>query len=92
MTGSLRRVGDFELCDGAVSVAILARARRVGKRRAGLDERCRFERRFRIARRKLPKALRRKGGHVTFQAFVRWAGDQALAPAERRVRRRARPR
>lgn len=93
VTGSLRRVGDFERCDGTVTVAILARARRVGRRRAGLDERCRFERRFRIARRKLPKALRRKRARVTFLAVARWAGNESLAPAERRVRRRAtRPR
>ena len=90
VTGSLRGVADFERCDGAVTVAILARARQVGKRRAGLDERCRFERSFRIARRKLPKALRRKSARVTFQAFARWAGNESLAPAERRVRKRVR--
>jgi len=71
-------------------VAILARARQVGKRRAGLDERCRFERRFRIARSKLPKALRGRGARVTLRAFARWGGNEFLAPAEHRVRSRVR--
>ena len=90
VTGSMRGVADFERCDGAVAVTILARAQRVGKRRAGLDERCRFERRFRIARSKLPKALRRRGARVTLRALARWGGNEFLAPAERRVRSRVR--
>jgi hypothetical protein len=92
MTGSLRGVGDFERCDGEVAVALLVRTKTLGKRRAGLDERCRFERNFRIARRKLPRALRRKGARVTFKAVARWPGNEWLAPVERSVRKRARRR
>jgi hypothetical protein len=92
VTGSLRGVADPERCDGAVTVAILARARQVGKRRAGLDERCRFERSFRIPRRKLPRPLRTKDARVTLQAAARWGGNEFLKPAERSVRRRVRRR
>jgi hypothetical protein len=90
VTGSLRGVADLERCDGVIAVALLAGAKPVGKRRAGLDERCRFERRFRIARRQLPRALRRKGVRAMFQAVVRWPGNEWLAPAEQRVRKRVR--
>jgi zinc carboxypeptidase len=90
VTGSLRGVGDFERCDGAMAVTLLARTKTLRKRSAGLDERCRFERSFRIARRQLPRALRRKGARVTFRAVVRWPGNEWLAPAERSLRKRVR--
>ena len=65
VTGALRGVGDFERCDGVVAVALLARTKPVGKRSAGLDERCRFERRFRIARRQAAEGAAAEGcaGH-----------------------------
>ena len=92
VTGSLRGVGDLERCDGVVSVTLLARTKAVSKRRASLDERCRFERRHRIPRRKLPRALRRKGVLVVFRAVATWGGNEYLAPAQRSVRKRARRR
>jgi carboxypeptidase T len=92
LTGALLGVGDFERCDGAVAVALLAGGKPVRKRRIGLDERCRFELRFKRARREMPKALRRKGARLTFQAVVRWPGNESLAPAERQLRKRARRR
>ena len=92
MKGSLRGVPDLERCDGVISLTLLARARQLAKRTVGLDERCRFERRFRIARRKLPRALRRRGARVTLQAVARWDGNEYLAPAERSVRARVRRR
>ncbi len=92
VTGRLRGVADFERCDGAVALAILARSQPVGKRRAGLDERCGFERRFRIPRRKLPRALRSRGARITLKAVARWGGNEFLAPAQRRVSGRVRRR
>jgi hypothetical protein len=92
VTGSLQGVVDRERCDGAVTVTLLARTTGVSKRRTSLDERCRFERRYRIPRRKLPRAVRRKGVLVMFRAVTSWGGNEYLAPVERSVRKRARRR
>jgi hypothetical protein len=90
--GSLRGVPNLETCDGVIALAILVRSRPVAKRRAGLDERCRFERAVRVPRHRLPKALRGRRAHVIFKAVARWGGNEFLAPAKRSVRARVRRR
>ena len=92
VAGSLRGVPDLERCDGVVALELLARAKALAKRRAGLDERCGFERRFRILRHNLPKALRGKSTRVTLKAVASWRGNEFLAPAKRGVRTRVRRR
>jgi hypothetical protein len=86
--GSLRGVADLERCDGAVAISLFARSKALGKRSAGLDERCRFERSFKFRRGALPRALRRPGARVRLRAVADWAGNEFLAPAQRSVSRR----
>jgi carboxypeptidase T len=88
VSGALRRVADLERCDGVVALSLMARRTPLRKKRAGLDERCRFERRFKFRRGELPKRLRKPGAVVRLRAFAAWRGNEFLAPAEKSVSRR----
>ncbi len=81
VSGSLRGVGDFERCDGALAISLVARQKPLARRRAGLDERCRFSRLITFRLRALPKAIRRLGARPRLRAFAGWDGNDALLPA-----------
>jgi hypothetical protein len=81
VSGALRGVGDFERCDGVVGISLVARQKPLAKKRAGLDERCRFTRLITFRLRALPKAIRRLGARPRLRAFAGWGGNDSLRPA-----------
>jgi murein tripeptide amidase MpaA len=81
VSGALRNVGDFERCDGAVAVSLNVRRTRLARKRAGLDERCRFSRVLTFRLRDLPKPIRRLGARPRLRAAATWAGNDSLGPA-----------
>jgi hypothetical protein len=81
VSGRLGDVQELWRCDGAVRVALRARSKQLGKRAAGLDERCAFSRRLTFRKRALPRGLRRRGARLRLNASATWKGSEFLAPA-----------
>ena len=88
VSGALRGVGDFERCDGSVAISLVARQKPLAKKRAGLDERCRFTRRITFRLRALPKPIRRLGARPRLRAIATWGGNDSLRPATKSARTR----